>query len=820
MLASDSIDFGWHNLREPADVNGDNRIQPLDALLVINQLSNAARPDGRLTEPATDHDYFLDVDRNGFVTPLDVLRVVHELEVTMAAASTLAPVGGPFLATRNVAEEMGPQNLLTTDDVETLLQRASLASPSQDAIIAIVDRTGRILGVRVEDGVDARLKGDPDKLAFAIDGAVAKARTAAFFSNNEAPLTSRTIRFISQSTVTQREVESSPNNPDATRRGPGFVAPIGVGGHFPPEVRFTPQVDLFAIEHQSRDGQLNAGLDGRKGTADDFTLNTRFNVDPNEIAPGAEDFFATWPESYGFQSGTSVNAQSRGIATLPGGVPLYKVVTDPLGQVQQRPGKQLSLPDINLVGGIGVFFPGADGFATHEQGFVHASLRGGVSQSEYERTNSAKVLESEFIAFLAAAGGGIVGPSAFTRDLSSFNQSLPSLANFVLPVGRIDLVGITLEIYGPNPTREFRYPGIDRLLNLGRSLPGVRTESGIDVRVTPTETYLSGQAVPEEWLVMPHGSADGKLSADQVEQIITQGIAEANQVRAAIRLDIDNNFRPGARTKMVLAVTDTSGAVLGLYRMPDATVFSIDVAVAKARNTAYYSDAADLQSQDRIDFNGDGIAGTSATSLGDFTGDSVPAGTVLTNRTFRFLAEPRYPTGIELNRSDDDGLVHSPTIDLCDQRPASCQKIGPFSSLRMPGINPLTGENLVNSAPLADSVYADPESATILSFTAFQPTRNFRDPGDSNVLVAGTAQSQPLANQNGVVFFPGSTSIHVGVTLAGGFGVSGDGVDQDDVVTVAGQRGFAPMDRLRADQFIVGGVRLPFQKFNRNPRGR
>lgn len=820
LMASDSIELGWHNLHEPTDVNGDGLLQPLDALLLINRLPVASRPDGRLDMPATREDYFLDVDGNGFLNPMDVLRVIHQLESSPLAPASSAEIGGPFLSRLNVAEGLGPQNLITASDVETLLRRASQVGPSADAIIAVVDRTGRILGVRVEAGVDAGLRADPDRLAFAIDGAVAKARTAAFFSNNEAPLTSRTIRFISQSTMTQREVESSPLNPDPTQRGPGFVAPIGVGGHFPPEVRFTPQVDLFAIEHQSRDSKLNAGIDGRKGTADDFSLETRFNVDPNEIAAGAEDFFATWPESYGFQSETSRLSQSRGIATLPGGIPLYKVVTDSLGNVQQRPGKQPSLPDINLVGGIGVFFPGPEGFASFEQGFVHASARGGVPQSEAQRINASRVLEAEFIALAAAAGGGLVGPSAFVRDLSEFNRSLPALPNFVVPAGRIDLVGITLEIFGPTPSREFRLPGIDRLIHVGRSLPGARSESGSDVLVTTTATHLAGQAVPEEWLVQPHAAADGSLSAEQVEQIIVQGIAEANQVRAAIRLDIDNNFRPGRRTKMVLAVTDTTGEVLGLFRMPDATIFSIDVAIAKARNTAYYSDAADLQVQDRIDFNGDGVRGAVSSSLRDFAGDTVPAGTVLTNRTFRFLAEPRFPTGIELSSQDDDGLINSPSLDLCDQRPISCQKVGPFSTLRMPGINPLTAENLVDAAPFADSVYSDPLTSSVLAFTAFQPSRNFRDPGDGSVVIAGTGASQPLANQNGVVFFPGSTSLHIGGGLVGGFGVSGDGVDQDDVVTVAGQQGFSPELGIRVDQFVLGGVRLPFQKFNRNPRGR
>jgi len=48
-------------------------------------------------------------------------------------------------------------------------------------------------------------------------------------------------------------------------------------------------------------------------------------------------------------------------------------------------------------------------------------------------------------------------------------------------------------------------------------------------------------------------------------------------------------------------------------------------------------------------------------------------------------------------------------------------------------------------------------------------------------------------------------------------GVSGDGVDQDDVVTFAGAQGFRPPTTVtRADQVFVRDVRLPFQEFNRN----
>src|SRR5207237_1891788 len=123
---------------------------------------------------------------------------------------------------------------------------------------------------------------------------------------------------------------------------------------------------------------------------------------------------------------------------------------------------------------------------------------------------------------------------------------------------------------------------------------------------------------PDCFLVTPHDGTG--LTAADVTQIINQGIAQANQTRAAIRLPL------GTRTRMVFAVSDLDGNILGLYRMPDATIFSIDVAVAKARNEAYYANGGRLQPADQV--------------------PGVPPGAALTSRTFRFLAEPRFPEGI------------------------------------------------------------------------------------------------------------------------------------------------------------------------------
>jgi hypothetical protein len=245
------------------------------------------------------------------------------------------------------------------DEVGQLIDRAAAASARNDAIIAVVDRGGRVLGVRVEAGVSPAITGSPATLTFAVDGALAEARTAALFANQNTPLTSRTIQFISQTTMTQREVQSSPDvtDPNSPLYGPGFVAPIGINGHFPPGVPFTPQVDLFNIEASNRDSSLHPGPNGIKSATNFIALPNRFNVaDANIPLPDSQKLQP--PESYGLISGIDPFAQARGIGTLPGGVPIFKI--DSTGNFQ-------------VVGGIGVFFPGTTGYATAENSSLDAT---------------------------------------------------------------------------------------------------------------------------------------------------------------------------------------------------------------------------------------------------------------------------------------------------------------------------------------------------------------------------------------------------------------------------------------------------------------
>jgi uncharacterized protein GlcG (DUF336 family) len=793
-----------HNSVDAVDVDLSGHVTAFDALVVINHLLYGDPSIGNEEQESARGIFYTDVNADGLISPADADAVIAAIEgrellseaegefSTLAAAAPLLAPLPPAIPSTDAT-----MNVITAAEVETLLARAAGATSSQDAIIAIVDRGGRILGVRTEAGVLTNIP-DEETLIFAIDGAVAKARTAAFFASNEAPLTSRTIRSLSQSTVPERLVESNPNVPDPTSAaenpfnpanpisrtfGPGTVAPIGVGGHFPPDIAHTPPVDLFNIELQSRDGLRHPGADGIKGNADDVILENRFNV-PTAFLPQGD---IPAPESYGVQSGRNLNAQGRGIATLPGGIPLFKDID----------GAGPNLPI--LVGGIGVFFPGLDGFATHEQGFVPNAR-----QTSTQRLNARKALEAEYIAIAAAGGVNI-------RPVGNIGGLTPP-PGYVLPFGRIDLVGIQLEVFGPNPTKGNRQPGIDTVMQRGRALGQGSITSGENQIVTPALTFQAGLSVPEGWIVAPHDSAVDNITAADVTRIVDNARAEARATRAAIRLDITKGTPgPDVRTKMVIAVADTGGNILGLYRMPDATVFSIDVAVAKARNTAYYADPADLQHADKVD--DDLLVARGAVTVGKLNslkyknnGGAIGTpdlfnnkqssrrytpltGLAFTNRTFRFLAEPRYPSGV-------DGSL--PPV---------------FSILTDPGINRKTAENFNQASPTPASFFT-----SVVGFNAFHASRNFRDAGDPGIVAAGV-NPDPLANQNGIVFFPGSTPLYKSQILVGGFGISGDGVDQDDVVTFAGQQGFAPPQNLRADMVFYRGVRLPFQKFNRNPRG-
>jgi uncharacterized protein GlcG (DUF336 family) len=93
---------------------------------------------------------------------------------------------------------------------------------------------------------------------------------------------------------------------------------------------------------------------------------------------------------------------------------------------------------------------------------------------------------------------------------------------------------------------------------------------------------------------------------------------------------------------MVIAIADMDGTIIGLRRMPDSTVFSIDVAASKARNMVYFNGSTRL-----------------ASDL-----DQVPMGTAVTNRTISFGAMPLFPPGID--GSGDGPFFNLYTMDTAN----------------------------------------------------------------------------------------------------------------------------------------------------------
>src|SRR5271169_5303234 len=112
-----------------------------------------------------------------------------------------------------------PATPLSVADVTNVVQNA-VTSVNAPMVVAVVDRAGNILAVFQTPGAPT-MSMNLGQMVRADDLAVGLARTAAYFSNDSAPLSSRTVRFIS-------------------------------GIHFPPGVAGTANADLYGIENTNR----------------------------------------------------------------------------------------------------------------------------------------------------------------------------------------------------------------------------------------------------------------------------------------------------------------------------------------------------------------------------------------------------------------------------------------------------------------------------------------------------------------------------------------------------------------------------------------
>ena len=84
----------WTNVQNPLDVDGDGFVSPVDALILINRLNLLTSAD--LPQlPATPPPYF-DVNNDGFVTPADSLNVINFLNRFGSGEAAAAPIAAGY----------------------------------------------------------------------------------------------------------------------------------------------------------------------------------------------------------------------------------------------------------------------------------------------------------------------------------------------------------------------------------------------------------------------------------------------------------------------------------------------------------------------------------------------------------------------------------------------------------------------------------------------------------------------------------------------------------------------------------------------------
>ena len=277
-------------------------------------------------------------------------------------------------------------------------------------------------------------------------------------------------------------------------------------------------------------------------------------------------------------------------------------------------------------------------------------------------------------------------------------------------------------------------------------------------------------------------TATAPLSAADVRAVLEEAFAVMARGRAQIRQPLDS------RIQVSVSVVDTNGAILGMIRSPDAPIFGSDVSLQKARTVTFFSSkfaAGDLTAAGM---------GSFVTRVRTFLADAtaLTGSIAFSNRAEGLLERPYYP----------DGEVGRPPGPLA-------QPIEDFNPFATGLQTQLIAGNLLQHAGFILGANADtPQGCTAAPATAGAPNR-----------VA-----------NGIQIFPGGSPLYRNGVLVGGVGISGDGIDQDDMISFLGGAnnggaragnglGNAPKN-IRADTVIPPGtntrlryVNCPFAPF-------
>jgi uncharacterized protein GlcG (DUF336 family) len=261
----------------------------------------------------------------------------------------------------------------------------------------------------------------------------------------------------------------------------------------------------------------------------------------------------------------------------------------------------------------------------------------------------------------------------------------------------------------------------------------------------------------------------GALTKAEVTAILEEAFKIMSRARAQIRKPLDS------RAQVTISVVDTNGAALGVVRAPDAPIFGTDVSLQKARTAAFFSGAqagAILSADPSADVRG--FVPAARAFLND---PAALTGThAFTDRANGNLSRPFFPDG-------EAGMPNGPF-----SRPIA--QFNPFSTGLQSAL--VVGNLAQHLGYVAGAGTDTPQQCTATSRLA-----------------------------NGIQIFPGSVPIYRGNVLVGAVGVSGDGIDQDDMISFLGLNnggssvggiGNAPA-AIRADNIVVAvgaGVRLRY----------
>lgn len=319
-------------------------------------------------------------------------------------------------------------------------------------------------------------------------------------------------------------------------------------------------------------------------------------------------------------------------------------------------------------------------------------------------------------------------------------------------------------------TRGFEVPELiraNRILADGIRLPYVNMQMPPSGAAPAPGEYLSAPRAAQPSNLVPStvggvaGQMDPRfptragsaLTTADVTRILEQAAQQTTRTRAAIRQPLGSNAR------VSISVVDLDGSVLGFFQNAEAPNFGIDVSVQKARTANFFSSPT----------AGDDLR---RAGLNRYLRDGLPldGSVAYTSRAIGFLAQPLYPPGIE-NTAE-----------------------GPFSkTLAREEWSPF------NTGLQLDIVQGALDQVLTTS------------------VVPSTCSTALPKLANGITIFPGGVPLFKDGRLAGAVGISGDGVDQDDLIAWAGSIGFeAPQER-RCDRLDIRGSRLPYVKFPRHP---